>query len=118
MLVTKKIKIEVSPQDTEALEFMQAKCRGLYNWWVMKLRDGERWSVNRAKESLQESKVYDPELKYVYGKLLQEVYFRLDKAMQAFFQRVSEGDKKGNYSDGLCSCGIMTDLLEWPHDEG
>jgi len=97
MLVTKKIKIEVSPQDTEALEFMQAKCRGLYNWWVMKLRDGERWSVNRAKESLQESKVYDPELKYVYGKLLQEVYFRLDKAMQAFFQRVSEGDKKAGF---------------------
>ncbi len=35
MLLCKKIKIEVSQQDAEALEFMQAKCRGLYNWWVM-----------------------------------------------------------------------------------
>ena len=36
MLLCKKIKIEVNQQDAEALEFMQAKCRGLYNWWVMK----------------------------------------------------------------------------------
>jgi hypothetical protein len=35
MLLCKKIKIEVSQQDAEALEFKQAKCRGLYNWWVM-----------------------------------------------------------------------------------
>ena len=97
MLVTKKIKIEVSPHDAEALEFMQGKCRGLYNWWVMKLRNGERWNVNKAKESLQESKVYDPELKYVYGKLLHEVYFRLDKAMQAFFKRVLEGNKNPGF---------------------
>jgi putative transposase len=97
MLVTKKIKLEIRPQDTEALEFMQAKCRGLYNWWVMRLRNGEKWSVNRAKESLQDSKVYDPDLRFVYGKLLQEVYFRLDKAMQAFFKRVLEGDKKAGF---------------------
>ena len=32
MLLCKKIKIEVSQQDANALEFMQAKCRGLYNW--------------------------------------------------------------------------------------
>jgi hypothetical protein len=31
MLLCKKIKIEVSQQDAEALKFMQAKCRGLYN---------------------------------------------------------------------------------------
>ena len=35
MLLCKKIKIEVSRQDAEALEFMQAKCRGLCNWWIM-----------------------------------------------------------------------------------
>jgi putative transposase len=28
MLLCKKIKIEVSQQDAETLEFMQAKCRG------------------------------------------------------------------------------------------
>jgi len=35
MLLCKKIKIEVNDQDAEALEFMQTKCRALYNWWVM-----------------------------------------------------------------------------------
>lgn len=68
----------------EALEWMQGKCRALYNWRVMRLRNGEvRWNLVTAKQSLQESKAYDPELKFVYGKLLAEVYFRIDKAMQA-----------------------------------
>jgi putative transposase len=95
MLLCKKIKIEVCKQDDETLEFMQTKCRGLYNWWVMRLRGGERWNFERAKKSLQESKQYDPELRFVYGKLLAEVYFRLDKAMLAFYQRVKAGEKPG-----------------------
>src|SRR5229473_780026 len=97
MKLCKKIKIEVSKQDAEALEFMQGKSRGLYNWWVMRLRNGERWNVNAAKKSLHESKAYDPDLRFVYGKLLAEVYFRLDKAMQAFFQRVKAGEKKPGF---------------------
>ncbi len=95
MLLCQKIKIEVNDQGAEALEFMQAKCRGLYNWWVMKLRGGERWNLERAKKSLRESKQYDPELRCVYGKLLAEVYFRLEKAMQAFFCRLEAGEKPG-----------------------
>ncbi len=95
MLLCKKIKIEVSDQDVETLEFMQAKCRGLYNWWVMRLRNGERWNLERAKKSLRESKAYDPDLRFVYGKLLAEVYFRLDKAMQGFFRRLEAGENPG-----------------------
>jgi putative transposase len=95
MFLSKKIKIEVSQQDAKALEFMQAKCRGLYNWWVMKFRSGERWNFEQAKKSLRESKQYDPELRSVYGKLLAEVYFRLDKAMQGFFRRLTAGEKPG-----------------------
>ena len=75
---------------------MQGKCRGLYNWWVMRLRDGEGWpGWAAAKKTLQESRAYDPELNGVYGKLLHEVYFRLDGAMQAFFRRVKQGEKPG-----------------------
>src|SRR5690349_10601888 len=78
MLLCQKIKLEVSKQDAATLEFMQGKCRGLYNWWVMKLRDGEKWpGVYEAKKTLQQSRQHDPELKWVYGKLLHEVYFRL-----------------------------------------
>jgi putative transposase len=95
MLLCKKIRIEVSQQDAATLEFMQGKCRGLYNWQVMKLRDGARWNVYAAKKTLQASRQHDPELNQVYGKLLQEVYFRLDKAMQAFFKRVKAGETPG-----------------------
>ena len=95
MLLTKKIRLEVSEQDAATLEFMQGKCRGLYNWQVMKLREGERWNLAQAKGSLQPSKQHDPELKAVYGKLLQEVYFRLNGAMKAFYRRVKAGETPG-----------------------
>jgi len=96
MLLTKKIRLEVSERDAQTLEFMQAKCRGLYNWWVMRLRAGERWpGWAEAKKTLQESQAYDPQLRWVYGKLLHEVYFRLDASMGAFFRRVKAGEKAG-----------------------
>lgn len=96
MLLCKKIRLEVTLQDAATLEFMQTKCRGLYNWWVGRLRDGERWpGWAEAKKTLQESKQHDPELCQVYGKLLHEVYFRLDKAMKAFYRRVKAGEKPG-----------------------
>src|SRR6266480_928482 len=96
MLLCKKIKLEVSEEDAATLEFMQAKCRGLYNWWIGRLRDGEKWpGWKDAKASLPESKQHDPELHQVYGKLLHEVYFRTDKAMTAFFRRCKAGDSPG-----------------------
>jgi putative transposase len=95
MLITKKIKLEVSPADGSTLEFMQGKCTGLYNCLVMRLRAGEKWNFQEMKKSLQESKVHDPELKEVYGKLLAEVYYRLDGAMKAFYRRVKAGETPG-----------------------
>ena len=95
MLKAKKIRLHVSEQDAATLEFMQGKCRGLYNWWVLKLRAGERWRCMAAKKTLAESRTFDPEIDQVYGKLLAEVYFRLDKAMHAFFKRVQNGETPG-----------------------
>ncbi len=40
MLLYKKIKIEVSAEGAEALEWMQGRCRALYNWWIMRASDG------------------------------------------------------------------------------
>jgi len=58
MLLSKKIRLEISEQDAATLEFMQAKCRGLYNWWVMRLRSSEKWpGWQAAKKTLQESRV-------------------------------------------------------------
>ena len=103
MLKAKKIRLQVSEQDAATLEMMQGKCRGLYNWWVMRLRDGERWRCMEAKKTLAESRKFDPDIDQVYGKLLAEVYFRLDKAMQAFFKRVKNGRRQA-----FPACGPVT----------
>src|SRR5438094_3079534 len=95
MLLCKKIKLDVSEPDAATLEFMQGKCRALYNWWVMRLRNGERWNFTQAKRSLHESKQFDPELEDVYGKLLADVFYRLKAAMDAFFRRVENGESPG-----------------------
>jgi putative transposase len=95
MLLCKKIRLIVSRKDAETLEFMQGKCRGLYNWWIGCLRSGEKWKLYEAKKTLQDSKRHDPELNQVYGKLLAEVYFRIDKAMQVFFRRLKAGETPG-----------------------
>ncbi len=95
MLLCTKIKLEVCEQDAVTLEFMQSKCRGLYNWWVMRLRTGEKWNFKRCKKTLAESREHDPELDDVYGKLLAEVYYRLDAAMGAFFRRCQAGETPG-----------------------
>ena len=95
MLLCKKIKLEVSDEDAAALEFMQGKCRGLYNWLVTRLRARECWHFAEEKARLVECRTYDPDLNDVYGKLLAEVYFRLDKAMKAFFRRVKNGETPG-----------------------
>ena len=95
MLLCTKIKLEVSEQDAATLEFMQGKCRGLYNWWVMRLRAGEKWNFNQCKKTLVASRIHDPELDDVYGKLLAEVYYRVDGAMKAFFRRWKAGETPG-----------------------
>jgi hypothetical protein len=69
MLKAKKIRLDLSEQDAATLEFMQGKCRGLYNWLVMRLRAGERWHFAEEKARLAACRAYDPELNDVYGKL-------------------------------------------------
>ena len=69
MLKAKKIRLDVSASDAATLEFMQGKCRGLYNWLVMRLRAGERWHFAAEKARLSACRAYDPELDAVYGKL-------------------------------------------------
>jgi putative transposase len=95
MLLCRKVRLQVSEQDAATLEMMQGKCRGLYNWWVMQLKEGRRWNWKDAKKTLAESRKHDPTINQVYGKLLAEVYFRLDKAMQAFWRRLAAGEKPG-----------------------
>ncbi|HEX4202610.1 MAG TPA: zinc ribbon domain-containing protein [Ktedonobacteraceae bacterium] len=107
MLLCKKIKVEVSEQDAATLEFMQSKCRALYNWQVMHLRDGEQWHFAEAKRSLQQSKQYDPELEYVYGKLLADVYKR-----QLYGKDLQFIDER-NTSKMCSGCGHLRKMPLW-----
>ena len=102
MLLCTKFRLQANEADAAAMEFMefmefmQSKRRAHYNWWIMRLRDGERrpgWV--EAQASLQASGAHDPELRFVYGKLLHDVSFRLDWAMAAFFRRVTVGETPG-----------------------
>ncbi|PSR23203.1 MAG: transposase [Sulfobacillus acidophilus] len=95
MLFAKKMRINVCERDAETLEFMQAKCRALYNWHLSQVKAGAQWSLYDAKRTLQQSRKTDPELNAVYGKLLQAVFFRLDEAMRGFFRRVKAGEMPG-----------------------
>src|SRR5260370_32688812 len=71
MLITKKIKFEVSSRDAATLEFMQATCGGLYNWWVMKLKNEEPWPGTLIpKKTLKQSRQQDPEINYVCNNLV------------------------------------------------
>jgi IS605 OrfB family transposase len=125
MRLCKKIKIEVSEQDAATLEWMQGKCRALYNWWIMGLRDGsKRWpGTNAAKKTLAQSRVYDPELDGVYGKLLQEVYFRLDGSPQPTrWKRKKHKHKKApamRRNDGIVAFDLgIKELATGYTDEG
>lgn len=50
MVLCKKIRLKISKEGILVLEFMQAKCRGLYNWWIGKLRKGEQWKLYEISE--------------------------------------------------------------------
>jgi putative transposase len=95
VLLAKKIRINVSLRDAETLEFMQAKCRALYHWYWSQLKTDVKWSLYDAKKTLQPSRIHDPAINAAYGKLLQEVFFRLDEAMKGFFRRVKAGKMPG-----------------------
>ena len=80
MLLCKKIKIEVSQQDAEALGVHAGQVQGFVQLVGDAITRRGKWNVYDAKKSLHGSKEVDPEINYVYGKLLHEVYFRLDRA--------------------------------------
>ncbi|GAC1344773.1 MAG: hypothetical protein NVSMB27_06150 [Ktedonobacteraceae bacterium] len=52
LLLCKKIKLIVSDEDAATLEFMQGKCRGLYNWWVEVTKRCILAGCLRSKEGL------------------------------------------------------------------
>lgn len=75
-------------------------CRELYNAGLQERRDAwriERKSINYfiQNKQLPDIKKFRPDIKFVYGQVLQDVLRRLDKTFQSFFGRMKRKENAG-----------------------
>jgi putative transposase len=94
-------KLKPTPQQERELKAVLWRCRTLYNtaleqrstWW----RRGQGKSATRFQQEaeLKELRAELPEYAAIHSHVLQDVLARLDKTYQAFFRRLSNGEKPG-----------------------
>jgi putative transposase len=97
---TFKYKLKPTPEQEQAMAFVLRRCRELYNAALQERR--EAWqksgvSVTVASQSAQlpDVKEVRPEYRDIHSQVLQDVLTRLDRAFQAFFRRVKNGEAPG-----------------------
>jgi putative transposase len=97
---TFRYKLKPTPEQERAMAWVLRRCRELYNAALQERR--EAWqkcgvSVTAATQSteLPGIKEVRPEYHGVHSQVLQDVLTRLDRAFQAFFRRVRNGEKPG-----------------------
>src|SRR5262252_9074149 len=95
-----KFKLKLSPAKERAMEFVLRRCRELYNAALQERRDAWQQcgvSVTVAGQSAQlpDIKAVRPEYRDIHSQVLQDVLTRLDRAFQAFFRRVKNGETPG-----------------------
>jgi hypothetical protein len=97
---TFKYKIKPTPEQERAMAFVVRRCRELYNPALHERR--EAWqkcgvSVTLANQSAQLPDIKDarPEYHDIHLQVLQDVLTRMDRAFQAFFRRVKNGETPG-----------------------
>jgi putative transposase len=97
---TFKYKLKPTPDQERALAFVVRRCRELYNAALQERK--EAWqqcgvSVTEAQQSAQLPAIKDvrPEYRNIHSQVLQDVLTRLDRAFQAFFRRIREGQTPG-----------------------
>src|SRR5262245_21575021 len=100
-----------TPEQEQALETVLERCRTLYNtaleqrltWW----RRGQRRSVSRFQQEAELKGLREafPEYAALHSHALQDVLARLDRAYQAFFRRLANGEKPGfpRFQGRICS---------------
>jgi putative transposase len=97
---TYKYKLIPTPEQARTLETILWRCRDLYNAALEERKTAwERGHVSltyyRQKAELPDLKADIPEYTEVHSQVLQDVLLRLDRAFQAFFRRVSNGEEPG-----------------------
>ncbi len=97
---TYKYKLKPTPEQERAMAFVLRRCRELYNAALQERR--EAWqkcgvSITVAGQSAQLPDIKDvrPEYRDIHSQVLQDVLTRLDRAFQAFFRRVKNGETPG-----------------------
>jgi putative transposase len=97
---TYKYKLQPTPAQEQAMEFVRRRCRELYNAGLQARRDA--WqkrgvSITAAGQRAQLPAVKNvrPEYHDVPSPVLQDVLTRLDRAFQACFRRVKAGEEPG-----------------------
>jgi putative transposase len=97
---TFKYKLKPTPEQERGLAFVLRRCHELYNAALQERRDAwQKCGVNvtEAQQSAQlpEVKEVRPEYRDIHSQVLQDVLTRLDRAFQAFFRRVKNGEEPG-----------------------
>jgi putative transposase len=97
---TFKYKLNPTPEQERAMELVLRRCRELYNAALEERRDA--WqkggvSITAVGQSaeLPGVKVVRPEYRDIHSQVLQDVLTRLDRAFQAFFRRIKNGETPG-----------------------
>lgn len=100
MQLTQKIRIDVTPQQEEALLHLSEKCRLIYNFALTERKQeykyGRKVSYIDQQNKLPEIKRQYPEYKQVYSKVLQHTLRTLDANYKSFFALRKHGDKDAN----------------------
>jgi putative transposase len=89
-----------TPTQERALESVLWRCRELYNAALEERKTAwERWQVSvnyyHQKAELPDLKVACPDYAEVNAQVLQDVILRVERAFQAFFRRLKNGEKPG-----------------------
>jgi putative transposase len=98
---TFKYQLMPTPVQEQALEVVLSRCRTLYNvaleqrkaWWER--GQGISATYYQQATELPDLKADCPDYVEVNAQVLQDVLRRLDKAFQAFFRRIQNGEKAG-----------------------
>jgi putative transposase len=97
---TYKYKLKPGPEQERSLERTLMLCRHVYNAAVGERREawqkcGVSVSYYQQKAELPGIKDAMPEYAEVHSQVLQDVVWRVDRAFQAFFRRVKDGETPG-----------------------
>ena len=95
-----KFKIKISKAVETKFEQTLNLCRELYNSAIQERRDA--WKINHVslnyhiqRAQLPDIKQIRPEIEEIYSQVLQDVLRRVSKTFDAYFRRLSRGEKAG-----------------------